>query len=348
MPLRFTMNKLELLKQADYTFQRGNRELAKKYLSDLLTEYPNEESAWMLFARVVEEKERKLECYEHAIRINPNNNEAKLGITRLQTPDGVVKKQPWKISAPAKNILRGIAVAIVLMFVFGTTTFVFALKNPESSLGKLIFPAQPIPYAQNLPDDIAAQTRAKVGAKYPQYAQLVDALIGFAVSNTGNGMDGAPERPGAVIIPSEAVAFEAKSTLQNALPQPGSLNTVTLTEHQVTSWLVMEMKDNPDLPLHDVQVYLQNGTIEIWGMVDGGTNSTSALIAGRVNLNAGIPTLEIASLQIGQQGIPDILLSQVGIWLNEVLTETINAKVPGLQIMNINISSGLITISGMR
>ena len=35
------MNKQELLKQADYTFQRGNRELAKKYLAELLTKYPN-------------------------------------------------------------------------------------------------------------------------------------------------------------------------------------------------------------------------------------------------------------------------------------------------------------------
>ena len=81
------MNKQELLKQADYTFQRGNRELAKKHLSDLLTQYPNEESAWMLLARVVEEKERKIECYEHVVRINPNNNEAKLGIVRLQSLD---------------------------------------------------------------------------------------------------------------------------------------------------------------------------------------------------------------------------------------------------------------------
>ena len=53
------MNKQELFKQADYTFQRGNRELAKKYLTDLLTAFPDDEAAWLLLARVVEEKERK-------------------------------------------------------------------------------------------------------------------------------------------------------------------------------------------------------------------------------------------------------------------------------------------------
>ncbi|MBI5354796.1 MAG: hypothetical protein HZB50_19300 [Chloroflexi bacterium] len=342
------MNKQELYKQADYTFQRGNRGLAKKYLSDLLTEYPKEESAWMLLARVVEEKERKAECYERAIKINPNNHEAKLGLTRLQSPDIVVQKEYRKTSSPARNILRGLVISILAVFLFGTTTFVVAMTNPESKVGKLLLQATPVPYAKNLPDDIAAQTRAEIGEKYPQYTSLVDALIGFAVSNTDNGMDGAPERPGAPIVPLEGSAQEARTTLENALPQPGSLNTVTLTEQQVTSWLALEMKNNSDLPLHDVQVYLQNGTIEIWGMVDGSKNSTSALVTGKVNLDAGMPTLEITSLQIGQQVIPEFLISETSAWLNEFLAKKINEQVPGLQIMNVNISSGLITISGMR
>ena len=349
------MNKQELLKQADYTFQRGNRELAKKHLSDLLTQYPNEEAAWMLLARVVEEKERKIECYVRVIKINPNNNEAKLGIIRLQSPDktlplhSIVQNNQLQVSKPVKNILRGVIIATVLALVFGTTTFVVAMKNPESSVGKLILPATPIPYAQNLTDGTAAQTRAQVSEDYPQYAPLVDALIGFAVSNTENGMDGAPERPGAPIVPSNGAGLEAITTLKSALPQPGSLNTVTLTEQQITSWLAMEMKDSSDLPLQDVQVYLQNGIIQIWGMVNGSNNSTSALFIGKINLDArGNPGFEITSLQIGRQVIPDMLLSQAGSWLNQMLSEKINQQVPGLQIMNINISSGLITISGMR
>jgi tetratricopeptide (TPR) repeat protein len=348
------MNKKELYKQADYTFQRGNRELSKKYLSDLLVQYPNEEAAWMLLARVVEEKERKLECYERVIKINPNNHEAKLGVIRLQSPDitlplhSIVHNNPGQKPKPAKNILRGVLITIVLVLVFGTTTFVVAMKNPESSVGKLILPATPISYAQNLPHDVAVQTRAQVSAKYPQYSPLLDALIGFAVGNTANGMDGAPERPGAPIVPSEGAGLEAKTALENALPPPGSLNTLTLTELQITSWLAMEMKNSSDLPLHDVQVYLQNGAIEIWGMVDGSNNSTSALVVGNLNLDQGKPAFEITSLQIGQQMIPNILLSQAGSWLNQFLSEKINQQVPGLQIMNINISSGLITISGMR
>ncbi|MCE9646996.1 MAG: hypothetical protein K8S20_13425 [Chloroflexi bacterium] len=349
------MNKQELLKQADYNFQRGNRELAKKYLADLLARHPQEEAAWVLLARVVEEKERKIECLERVLRINPNNTEAKINLTRLKTSDKTLplhvaaSPSAFVIADPIRNILRSAAVILVLFLVFGTTTYVFARNNPESRVAKLILPATPTPLAQPLADDIAPQTRAEVGAQYPEYVSLVDTLISFAVNNAEGGMEGAPERPGAPIMTSELAAAQAKSAIESALPPPGSLNTATLTEQQVTSWLALEMQNSPDLPLHDIQVYLRDGEVQVWGVVEGSNNSTSALVTGKINLDTdGIPVIEVDSLQIGQQVIPDILLPQVETWLNQMLLESINRQVPGLKIMNINISSGLITVSGMR
>ena len=216
-------------------------------------------------------------------------------------------------------------------------------------MAQLIIPATPTPLAQPLADDIAAQTRAEIGASYPQYAPLVDALISLAVSNAKSGMEGAPERPGAQIISSDTAGLEAKTALESALPQPGTLNTVTLTELQITSWLAMEMKNNPDLPMREIQVYLRNGQIQIWGIVNGSDNETSALINGAIDLDSnGQPAIKIESIQIGRQAIPNILLSQAETWLNQLLSEKINEQTPGLKIMNINISSGLITLSGMR
>jgi tetratricopeptide (TPR) repeat protein len=349
------MNKQELLKQADYNFQRGNRKIAEKFLSELLAQYPNEVSAWMLLARVVEDKERKIECYERTLKINPNNYEAKIGLVRTKSPDktlpirGLVIESPFpKAPSPFKRILRSVVTITVLVLIFGTTTYVIAQNNPESGVAKLIIPATPTPFAEALADGVAAETRAEVNAEYPQYAPLVDALISLAISNAKNGMEGAPERPGAEIFPSDAVALEGKNALENALPQPGSLNTATLTEQQITSWLAVEMRNSPDLPLKNIQVYLRDGQIQVWGMVEGKDNSTSVLIVGETNLDNGNPSFKIESLQIGQQVIPDILLSQAESWLNELISEKINEQVPGLKIMNINISSGLITMSGMR
>lgn len=162
-------------------------------------------------------------------------------------------------------------------------------------------------------------------------------------------MVGAPERPGDIILPSDTVAQEAATLLEKAMPQPGSLASITLTEQQLTSWLAMEMQNNPDLPLSDIQVYLRGNQIQVWGMVAGASNSTSALIVGNLSIDSsGNPVMGIESLQIGQQVIPGILLSQMEEWLNQSLLDEINNQAPGLQVMNVNIGNGLITISGMR
>lgn len=350
------MNKQELLKQADYNFQRGNRELAKKYLSDLLTAHPNEEAAWVLLAKVVEEKERKVECYKRALKINPNNNEVRIALMRIDSlsptlpRDGRLSITPLQTQTSYKNTLRVILVVVVVLFLFGTTSFVVARNNPESKVAKFLMAATPTVYGNpSIGSDIAPETRAEVNTKYPQYASLVDALIMLAVENSNSGMEGAPERPGAEIITSDVTALEAKAMLANSIPQPGSLSSATITEQQVTSWLAMEMKNSPDLPLSDVQVYLRDGKIQVWGVVNGSADSTSVLVVGTVSIDGNAqPVFEMESMQIGQQTIPDILLSQAESWLNQMLAEQISAEVPGLRLMNINVTNGLITVSGMR
>lgn len=354
------MTKQELFKQADYTFQRGNRELAKKYLTEYLASYPNEEAAWMLMARIVEDQQGRIECYQRVIKINPANNEAKIGLARVQAsinptlPRGSVVNSNtnlWQAKPkPYKNILRASLAVLVVIILSGTTTLVVARNNPESKMAQMLALSTPDLYGDSaFAGDIASQTRAQVSKKYPQYAPLVDALIGLAVENSKDGMTGAPERPGSEIMISEKAGLEAKSLLENALPQPGSLSSITITEQQATSWLAMGMKNNPDLPLSNVQVYLRNGKVQIWGIVNGGENSTAALIVGTLGIDGNKhPRFKIESVQIGQQVIPSLLAAQVESWLNQSLMEKINTQMPGLELMNVNVTNGLITISGMR
>lgn len=356
----FIMTKQELLKQADYTFQRGNRELAKKYLSEYLSSYPDDEAAWMLMARVTGEKEHQLACYERVLKLNPNNNEAKIGLVRIRSvisPTlprsavmGNINPNLWQPKPKAnKTLLRGALMGLIIFFLFGTTTLVVARNNPASKVAQLLAMTTPTMQASSLSDEIAPQTRAEVSEKYPEYAPLVDALIGFAVDNAGNGMEGAPERPGAEIIISDQSGAEAQAMLESSVPQPGSLASVTITEQQITSMLAREMKGNPDLPLSDIQVYLRNGKVQIWGIVSGSDNTTSALIVGELGIDGNkLPHLSIESMQIGQQVIPDFMVSQMEAWLNQMLLAEINSQAPGLQLMNLKVTNGLITISGMR
>ncbi len=225
-----------------------------------------------------------------------------------------------------------------------------ARRNPESVVAKLLVIATPTMFTEiSSAGDVASRTRSELSAKYPQYAPLVDALIGFALNNAEGGLEGAPERPGAEILPSDEAGMEAKTTFEKSLPPPGSLSSVSLTERQLTSWLVMEMKNSPDLPLSDIQVYLRDGKIQIWGMVTGSTDSTSALIVGNLVIDSNKkPNIEIESVQIGIQSIPGVLVSQLESWFNQMMMEKLEEQAPGLEIMNVNISSGMVTISGMR
>jgi hypothetical protein len=351
------MNKQEILKQADYTFQRGNRELARKYLTELLAAHPNEEAAWVLLAKVEEEKERKVECYQRALKLNPANNEMRIALARINSPSPTLPRKavttpvtPWLPSKPYKNTLRAVLVIAVLVFLFGTSTLVVARNNPDSNLAKFLQIAPVDIYAESpLTGDIAPQARAQVSEKYPQYAPLMDTLINYAVQNSENGMAGAPERPGAEIIVSDQAGLEAKAKLTEALPQPGALTTVTITEQQITSWLVMGMRNSADLPLSDVQVYLRNDKVQLWGIVHGNEKSTAALITGTITIDSNKqPHFKIESLQIGQQVVTGFLLSQAETWLNQVLAEQIQSQVPGLELMNVSIKNGMITVSGMR
>lgn len=349
------MNKQELLKQADYAFQRGNRELAKKYLADLLCAHPDDEAAWMLLARTVEEKERRVEYYERVLKINPKNEEARLALVRARAkidptlPLGQVKKG-WSHRRPYKGLLRGALVTALGFLLFGTTTYVVARNNPGSQVANLLALATPtLAAGVPLPDDLAPQTRAEVNETYPQYAPLVDALLGFAVVNARNGMDGAPERPGGKIITSDQVGMEAKIMLKKSLPQPGSMTSVAITEQQISSWLAMEMKNSPDLPLSGAQVYLRDGKVQAWGLIAGSENSTSALVVGELTIDANRqPYFKIESMQIGRQVIPDAILSQMEAWLNESLSDQINKQAPGLALVSVKVTNGLVTVSGTR
>lgn len=348
------MTKQELLKQADYAFQRGNRELAKKYLRDLLLQYPQEEAGWMLMAKLVDEPRQKIECYQRALKINPGNSEAKIWIARIETPTQPLPRNnppsQFRVSRSYKNALRWAGVLTALVVLFGATSYVVARKNPESAMAKILVASTPTMYVEiSKAGNVALQTRSALSAKYPQYAALADALVGFAVANANSGLEGAPERPGAKILPSDKAGMETEITIKKSIPQPGSLSSVSLTERQLTSWLAMKLKKTPDLPLSDIQVYLREGKVKIWGMVTSDDNSTSALMVGSLGIGDNKkPKFQIESMQIGRQVIPQPLVKQMEVWVNQALLENIEKQAPGLEIMNVNISSGMVTISGMR
>jgi hypothetical protein len=266
------------------------------------------------------------------------------------TSRGIVLDNSSQLSKRFKFLMRSSFAVMAILLMLASTTFVIARNNPESAVAKLFISSTPALDGQNAgTGDVASKTRADVEEKYPQYAPLVDALIGFAADSAENGMDGAPTRPENQMSVSDQTGKQASSILENALPQPGSSSSVSLSQQQVTSWMALELKNSPDLPVHDVQVYFKNGQVQVWGIVEGQSNSTSMQAIGTVEIDSnGNASFNIESLQIGQKQVSAILLSQAEGWLNQLIVEEISKQAPGLRITRVDIGGGVITISGTR
>ncbi len=354
------MNKQELFKQADSAFQRGNHTLAKKYIADILAAFPNDEATWLLLARVTNEKERKIQCYERAAKINPKNEETKLALSRARATLNPTLPHPKDIRPltpqifPYRSLLRGGLIALILFLAFGASAYAMnraSSDSPIAPIAKIFFAVTPdlLSGSAALGADVASETRAEVNELYPQYAPVVDALLSMALDSAKDGMENAPKRPGDSIVTSEVLGKEARVILKNGLPQPGTMTSITITEQQITSWLALEMKNSPDLPISDVQIYLRDGAVQIWGMVNGKDNATSALAVCELTVNAKkLPQIKIESLQIGGATAPNLLIAPMENWLNQALVKAIEEEAPGLQLVNLKVTNGLLTASGTR
>jgi tetratricopeptide (TPR) repeat protein len=163
------MNKKELFKQADYIFQRGNRELARKYLTEYLVQYPQDEAAWMLMAKMTDDPRQKAECYRRTLKLNPNHTEAKIWLARIESPTQPLPRNnppsQFQSSRPYKKALRWAGIFAALAILFGTTSYAVAWRNPESAAAKLLVAATPTMFAEiSSAGNVAAQTRAEMSA----------------------------------------------------------------------------------------------------------------------------------------------------------------------------------------
>jgi hypothetical protein len=75
----------DLLIQAMSAKQRGDLEHAKQLISQAIVQNPHDEGAWMLMADVVDDVKLRRNCLERVLAINPENEAAKIALTKLNT-----------------------------------------------------------------------------------------------------------------------------------------------------------------------------------------------------------------------------------------------------------------------
>lgn len=87
----------ETIQRALELLKAGDKATAQSILIPILKVEPNNAEAWYLLAFTLPDQERRLECFNEVLRIDPNNQAAKKQIARLTTPQpaaGMAHVQP--------------------------------------------------------------------------------------------------------------------------------------------------------------------------------------------------------------------------------------------------------------
>jgi len=323
------------------SLQKGERDLAKKELAKFLTQFPQNERAWILMAQAVEDKRQKMDCYKRAIAINPKNLAAKTELVRLEYPGytfdpkyGIVAEASKEMPGKVRGFARWIFIGMAVLFALIGATLTYAKNNPESPVAKIIPELPSVNFEKLNP---------------LQYDSPEEALIAFAKDAAKTGMDGAPDKPGPGFAPSLSEGRNTIIRLENSVPAVGSSTTVRVTESQATSMAAYVLSQNPQLPVRNVQVYFRDGKVKIWCIVVGDGTTTSALLTGSVFVNAnGAPSFRIESAQAGQEKLQGALLAQAQFNLNQAIQSEINAQASGMKVQDVAVGGGVITVTVSR
>ncbi len=330
------MNEPDALQQIRELMRRGERDTAQTQLADILLKNPKNENAWMLMARVVETPQQKKDCYERAIKLNPNNIEAKKELVRMDFPGhtydakrGIVAETPKELAGQFKLFTRLAFLSLALFAVLISGTLVYAKNNPDSQL------------AQMIPDLPSINDLQKFNPL--QYDSPVEAFVAFLKEAANGGMDGAPAMPDIGVIPSTSAGEEVIARLDEAMQNNGTF-AFGIDEYQATSIAVLVLQHMPELPIRDPQVYFRDGKILAWGMVDGDTDSTSALAVANLTLDAnGVPVLEVISAQVGKYDVPPVILNRMQTEINDAFVQSMNTETPRIYMTDLEIGNNMMS-----
>lgn len=159
---------------------------------------------------------------------------------------------------------------------------------------------------------------------------------------------GGPTPPGSPIPVSTEAAGQLtevwKSAIDNA--QNGQVSVI-ISEAQITSFLALKLAEQTNPPLKDVQVYLRDGKVQIFGNAKAGSVSTTALVVLGVNVSPeGQISFTVEKADFGPVPVPASLLESLSTGLNEAFTGKIGSLATGIKITSIGIADGNMAIIG--
>lgn len=160
---------------------------------------------------------------------------------------------------------------------------------------------------------------------------------------------GGPQSPGAPIATIQGGQELLSSTWDQAFEAALTSGQVMviINEAQLTTFLSSKLAEREDPALQSPQVYLQQDTIQIYGIVDQGPFLANALLAVQPQIEAdGQLSFELTQADVGPLPLPSALKNTISALLTEAFTGTIGSLATGIRITSIAISDGEMAIVG--
>jgi uncharacterized RDD family membrane protein YckC len=90
----------DLIQQGVNAFKSGDKQIARKYLTAAIKEFPDNERAWGWMYNVCGTDQERIHCLKQMIRINPNNEKTIALLNNLTNADFPLEPQPIRQTSP--------------------------------------------------------------------------------------------------------------------------------------------------------------------------------------------------------------------------------------------------------
>ena len=160
---------------------------------------------------------------------------------------------------------------------------------------------------------------------------------------------GGPDYPATPIPVSTTAAQSLKTQVTHAAATAVTTGTITLkiTEEQLTSYLTVYLQSQPNLPIINPQVQLQNGQMKLLGKVQQGVFSANVSMTMTVGVDQnGRPSINITQQDFGPIPAPKGLNEAVSAFLAEALTGSLGPAATGFRLESISITNGVMIVTG--
>jgi hypothetical protein len=152
-----------------------------------------------------------------------------------------------------------------------------------------------------------------------------------------------PPRPVPTIPPQKQPINQQVQTLQ---PDPNSGKvTITITEAQITTFIIENLKKDYESILNDPVVIFQPNQVELYATVKGDAFSANGKVVMSVTIDPnGKPVVEILEANFGPFPIPSSLLDNLSTAVDNAIADSMKDYQSEYRLESITFATGVATI----